>query len=147
VTLEALYQQIILDHYRRPRNKRPLKTAAAMVEHENPACGDRIELAVEFEKNGKIREVFFNGEGCAVSTASASMMTQFAKGKSLDDLKRWVDLFIDIMCGGESVEKLEEFGELAALKGVVNYPIRVKCATLAWHALREAISHPAQKEH
>jgi nitrogen fixation NifU-like protein len=139
VSLDSLYQEIILDHYRDPRNKMPLDRVAGLAEHENPACGDTIRLAVEIDGDGTLRAIAFDGKGCVISTASASMMTEFLKGLPAAEARRRIDRFIAVMRGAEDLAALEEFGELASLKGVIAYPVRVKCATLAWHALREAL--------
>jgi nitrogen fixation NifU-like protein len=138
VSLANLYQEIILDHYRRPRNRRPLDDVPAR-EHENPACGDTIKLVVEVNGNGTVKAVTFDGAGCAISMASASMMTELAAGKPVAEVREAAARFLAIMRGEEDADGLDSWGELASLKGVIRYPVRVKCATLAWHALEEAV--------
>ena len=135
--ISALYQEMILDHYRRPRNKGLLENADASVEMKNPLCGDEIGLQVEFDGD-EIRDVKFSGRGCSISQASASMMTQLVKGKSKEDIDAIRNQFRDLMLGVASAAD-ERLGSLRALSGVARFPARVKCALLAWNALETAL--------
>jgi nitrogen fixation NifU-like protein len=137
--LSALYQEMILDHYRRPRNKGTLENADASVEMKNPLCGDEIGLQVSFDGD-QISEVKFSGRGCSISQASASMMTQLLKGKTRAEIESIRTRFRDLMLGsGEAVT--DELGPLRALSGVARFPARVKCALLAWNALDTALAN------
>ena len=135
--LSALYQELILDHYRRPRNKGTLENADASVEMKNPLCGDEIGLQVSFDGD-QISDVKFSGRGCSISQASASMMTQLLKGKTRGEIEIIRNHFRDLMLGGTEVS--DELGPLRALAGVARFPARVKCALLAWNALESALS-------
>ena len=135
--LSALYQEMILDHYRRPRNKGTLEKADASVEMKNPLCGDEIGLQVSFDGD-QISDVKFSGRGCSISQASASMMTQLLKGKKRGEIDSIRTRFRDLMLG--SGEATDELGPLRALSGVARFPARVKCALLAWNALESALS-------
>ncbi len=134
-----LYQEVILDHYRRPRGAASLAHLPESRVHENPACGDSIKVQVSAGRDGVVREVLFDGRGCAISTASASLMTELLNGKHLQEVRRLAHTFIGIMRGEREAELLDRWGELSCLKGVIRYPVRVKCATLAWHALLDAL--------
>jgi nitrogen fixation protein NifU and related proteins len=131
---DELYQEIVMDHYRSPRNRARLDHIPQSMAHENPTCGDSIKLELTVE-HGKLSGVRFDGKGCAISTASASLMTEKMKGLSVPEARDLADTFIRVMRGEEPVEVLDEMGDLAAFKGIVSFPVRVKCATLAWHAL------------
>ena len=135
--LSALYQEMILDHYRRPRNKGTMENADASVEMKNPLCGDEIGLQVAFDGD-QISDVKFSGRGCSISQASASMMTQLLKGKTRGEIESIRNHFRDLMLGTAGVS--EELGPLRALAGVARFPARVKCALLAWNALESALS-------
>lgn len=135
---DDLYREIILDHYRSPRNTADLSHVPEVQVHENPSCGDMLKLEVVAAPN-RVDEVRFDGKGCAISISSASMMTELARDKSVEEVKRIADTFIRVMRGEEPPERLEAFGELAALRGVVRFPMRVKCATLAWHGLKKSL--------
>src|SRR5437867_6762425 len=136
--LEELYQEIILDHYRRPRNRGKLDPADLRARDSNPLCGDEIEVTVKLA-DGKISELKFDGHGCSISTASASIMTQKLAGKTLAEAAAFIESFQrmmrgDIPFGGK------ELGDLKALEGVLKFPVRVKCATLAWHTAAKGIA-------
>jgi nitrogen fixation NifU-like protein len=137
VALDDIYKEVILDHYRNPRNKRELEGATRTCTRNNPLCGDEITVYVA-ERDGQLAEIAFTGQGCSISQSSASMMTEALTGKSVDDAETTIKEFRAMMAG-EAEPDEEEFGELVALKGVVKYPIRVKCAVLAWDVLREAL--------
>jgi nitrogen fixation NifU-like protein len=136
MSLHELYQEIILDHGKNPRNFGELEHYTHEAEGFNPLCGDQIRLLVRVEQ-GKIEDLKFSGRGCAISTASASMMTQLVKGKTVEDAVALVEKFRrSMMEEGDG----DDMGELGCLSGVKQYPNRVKCATLAWHALKSAVT-------
>jgi len=134
----ALYQEMILDHYRRPRNKGTLENPDASVEMKNPLCGDEIALQVAFDSAG-VCDLKFSGRGCSISQASASMMTQLVKGKSTEEIDAIRKQFRDLMLGDASADD-SKIGSLRALSGVSRFPARVKCALLAWNALESALA-------
>jgi len=135
----ALYQEMILDHYRRPRNKGKLENPDASVEIKNPLCGDEIGLQVAFDGDS-VSDLKFSGRGCSISLASASMMTQLVKGKSTDEIDSIRKHFRDLMLGDSSAADDPQLGSLRALSGVARFPARVKCALLAWNALESALA-------
>ncbi|HUV06178.1 MAG TPA: SUF system NifU family Fe-S cluster assembly protein [Spirochaetia bacterium] len=137
---EDLYQEIILDHYRHPRNAARLDHIPEEAVHENPTCGDSIKLELKISPDGTLESVRFDGRGCAISTASASMMTEHIRGRDLGEAENRVEEFLTIMRGERPTEDLGSWGELEALKGVIRYPVRLKCATLAWYALKHGIA-------
>jgi nitrogen fixation protein NifU and related proteins len=134
----ALYQEMILDHYRRPRNKGTLENQDASVEMKNPLCGDEISLQVAFDGKS-VSDLRFSGRGCSISQASASMMTQLVKGKSKEEIDVIRNQFRDLMLGDSSLAEEPQLGSLRALSGVARFPARVKCALLAWSALERAM--------
>jgi nitrogen fixation protein NifU and related proteins len=138
VALDDIYKETILDHYKNPRNKRALPEAVVMCTRANPLCGDEVTVAARVE-DGKLLEVTFLGTGCSISQSSASMMTESVSGKTVDDA---LGLAADVrgMLAGEVDPDEDAFGDLVALKGVVKYPIRIKCAVLAWDVLQDAVS-------
>jgi nitrogen fixation NifU-like protein len=139
--LDDLYQEIIIDHYKSPRNKGTLAHADLRSEGFNPFCGDQVILGLGLGADGRIDEVAFEGQGCSISQASASMLTGQLKGMSLDEAEALVKTFKGIMAGDElSDEQEEELGEIAALQGVRQFPIRIKCALLGWTTLQDAIA-------
>jgi nitrogen fixation NifU-like protein len=140
--LEELYQEVILDHSRRPRNFGELPDADVRVHGDNPACGDEIHLAVKFREDGGLEEIKFTGHGCAISQASASMMTMKLKGKSRAEALEMARAFHDLVTGGPT-EPAYLLGDLRLMRGVRKFPQRVKCATLAWHALEQALRQSA----
>lgn len=135
--LSDLYQEVILDHNRRPRNFHPLAEASHTAEGYNPLCGDRLKLYLKLDGD-TIEDVSFEGAGCAISKASASLMTDALKGKSVTEANALFDRFHRMVTTppGQSVE---DMGKLSALAGVREFPVRVKCASLAWHTLRAAL--------
>jgi nitrogen fixation NifU-like protein len=138
VSLEDLYKEVILDHYKNPRNKRDLPGAELSCSRNNPLCGDEITVHAHVQ-DGRVDEVSFEGSGCSISQASASMLTEAVAGKSLEAASSLTADFRGMMEG--KVEPNEdEFGDLIALKGVVKYPVRIKCAVLAWDVLQEALA-------
>jgi len=136
---DDFYQEIILDHYRQPRNLGEIHHSCTSVEHDNPVCGDHIKLMVHTNGEGKIDDIKFSGSGCAISMASASMMTEEVLGKSVEEVKTSIEDFVETMRGEKNADILDEYGDLSALKGVIKFPVRVKCATLSWHALKDAL--------
>ena len=130
---------MILDHYRRPRNKGTLENPDAAVEMKNPLCGDEIGLQVTFDGD-EIRDVKFSGRGCSISQASASMMTQLLKGKTRAEIESIRKQFRGLMLGESSAADDPQLGSLRALSGVARFPARVKCALLAWNALETALA-------
>jgi len=137
VALDDIYKETILDHYKNPRNKHDLPGAELSCTRNNPLCGDEITVFVH-EDGDTIAEVAFMGAGCSISQSSASMMTEVVTGKQLDQVKALAADFRGMMAG--EIEPDEDgFGDLVALKGVVKYPIRIKCAVLAWDVLQEAL--------
>ena len=137
--IAALYQEIILDHYRRPRNKGTLENADASAEMKNPLCGDEITLQVSFNGTG-VDDLRFSGRGCSISQASASMMTQLVKGKGADEIAALRTRFREMMLGDASAGTDEKLGSLRSLSGGARFPARVKCALLAWNALESAMA-------
>jgi nitrogen fixation NifU-like protein len=133
--LDELYQSVILDHNKTPRNFRKLDHATNHAEGRNPLCGDQFDIWLTLDGE-VIAEVTFLGQGCAISKASASMMTQAVKGKTVAEAKELFDKFHDVVAG-DSTEKLP--AKLEVFRGVRAFPIRIKCATLSWHALKQAL--------
>ena len=140
--LEELYQEVILDHSRRPRNFGALPNADVLVHGDNPACGDEIHLGVHFSPDGRLEEIKFSGQGCAISQASASMMTMKLKGKSRVEAAELVHTFKDLVTSEAYVET-KGLGDLQLLQGVRKFPQRVKCAMLAWRAVEQALAQTA----
>lgn len=136
--LNELYQDVILEHNRAPRNYRVMDDANRHAEGNNPLCGDRLTLWLKLE-DGIIRDVAFQGSGCALSRASASLMTTAVKGKSEAEARALFDRFHRLVTGTLAPADSETLGKLAVFSGVSEFPIRVKCATLPWHALRQAM--------
>jgi len=132
---DELYQEIIMDHYRSPRGAAKLDHVPQAMAHENPTCGDSIKLEVVVGEGGRLERVRFDGRGCAISTASASLMTESMRGLSVADARERADTFIKALRGEIPASVLDAMGDLAAFKGLASFPVRVKCATLAWHAL------------
>ena len=136
--LEELYQQVILDHSKRPRNFGELADGAITVHGDNPSCGDEIHLHVKFGADGKVDDVKFTGQGCAISQASASMMTLKLKGRSRADATAMLAAFHDLVTV-EVAEPPKMLGDLRLMQGVRKFPQRVKCAMLAWRAFQQAL--------
>ncbi|SFE21427.1 nitrogen fixation protein NifU [Paenibacillus catalpae] len=134
--LDDLYRRVIMDHYKNPRNRGTLNTDAVTINLNNPTCGDRISLQLQVE-DGKVIDAKFSGEGCSISLSSASMMTEAVKGKTYDEALELAERFSGLM-KGEDVE-FQENEDIEALSGVNKFPARIKCATLAWNALRKGI--------
>ena len=135
--LRDLYQEVILDHNRNPRNFGPLEGAGLRADGHNPLCGDKLSIAVNVV-DGVVTDLRFEGSGCAISKASASLMTESIKGRTLDEARKLFDRFHQLVTD-RSAPPDEELGKLAVFAGVRDYPARVKCAILAWHTLRAAV--------
>jgi nitrogen fixation protein NifU and related proteins len=136
--LRELYQEVILDHNKRPRNFGPLAEANRRAEGRNPLCGDHLSVQVDVE-DGVIKGVAFEGAGCAISRASASLMTDAVKGKSVEEAEQMFEEFHQMVTSGVEEAVEESLGKLAVFCGVREYPSRVKCASLAWHTLHAAL--------
>ncbi|WP_060679817.1 Fe-S cluster assembly sulfur transfer protein SufU [Virgibacillus halodenitrificans] len=137
--LDTLYRQVIMDHYKNPRNKGVIEGDVLTVDMNNPTCGDRIQLQLQVEE-GIVQEAKFDGEGCSISMASASMMTQAVKGKKIDDALEMSELFSKMMLGEDvDMDKLS-LEDIEALQGVAKFPARIKCATLAWKAMEKGVN-------
>jgi nitrogen fixation NifU-like protein len=140
--LEDLYREIILDHYRTPRNRGELDPPALFADGHNPLCGDEIRISVAVQ-DGVVTDVRFSGSGCSISQSSASMMTSAIKGKPVEQVKSIVRRFKQMMTIDEEDTEIDEsinLGDLEALQGVVKFPVRIKCATLGWNTLLDALA-------
>lgn len=135
--LDQLYRSVIMDHYKNPRNKGVLKENNVTVDMNNPTCGDVIHLTLQVE-DGIVKDAKFEGEGCSISMASASMMTQMIKNKDIDSAVKYAHLFSDMMLGKEIDDSID-LGDIEALSGVAKFPARIKCATLGWKAMEKGI--------
>ncbi len=133
---DELYQEVVMDHYSRPRNRGEVDSPDGEAELYNPFCGDVVRVQLRWNGEGRVKEIRFRGQGCSISQASASMMTEAVKGKTLSEARGLIERFVRFM-RGEEESPLP--GDLPALAGVRRYPVRVKCATLAWHALEKAL--------
>jgi nitrogen fixation NifU-like protein len=140
---DDLYQEIIMDHYRSPRGAAKLDNIPQALVHENPTCGDTIKLEVVVGDGGVLERVRFDGHGCAISTASASLMTETVAGLSVPEARERANTFIRALRGEVPASVLDSMGDLAAFKSLATFPVRVKCATLAWHAF--LVSLPPSK--
>lgn len=143
--LRELYQQVILDHNKAPRNFRKIENPSRFAEGYNPLCGDHLDIYLSFD-NGNISDISFQGSGCAISKASASLMTSMIKGKSKEDAEKLFHRFHDLVTGklGDNPD-IEDLGKLAVFAGVREFPARVKCASLAWHTMMNAIEGKQEK--
>ena len=136
--LEALYQEVILDHNRKPRNFREMEHADRRIQGRNPLCGDELTLWLKLDGD-RVSDISFRGTGCAISKSSASLMTASVKGKTVEETRQLFERFHDMIVGKLTEGEREKMGSLAALGGVSKFPVRVKCASLAWHALKSAL--------
>ncbi len=134
---DDLYQEIIIDHSKRPRNCRAMEDANLRADGHNPLCGDKLRLYLKMEEE-RVTDASFEGSGCAISTAAASLMTENLKGKTRDEALRLLDTFHELLTTDTPVRR--DLGKLVVFCGVRDYPARVKCATLAWHTLRSALA-------
>ncbi len=140
--LQNLYREIIVDHSRKPRNCRPVEGASATAQGHNPLCGDRVLVQLKLDKD-VITDVAFQGAGCAISTASASLMTESLKGRTRQEAESLFQSFHNLLTG--KTDSAGDLGKLEVFSGVREYPVRVKCATLAWHTMRAALERSADK--
>ena len=140
--LEELYQAVILDHSRRPRNFGELRDAAVLIHGDNPVCGDEIHLGVKFDADGGLQDIRFTGHGCAISQASASLMTMKLKGKSRAEATEMFRAFHDLVTD-ERADAPKMLGDLQVMQGVRKFPQRVKCAMLPWRAVEQAFEQGA----
>ena len=136
--LGSLYQELILDHYRRPRNHGALPDANAVVHMHNPVCGDEVKLHLRLDGE-QVLEAAFEGQGCSISQASVSMMTQLLAGRSAEEARRLAERFTAMLHGDAEAAADKALGDLRALAGVRQFPVRVKCALLGWNALEKAL--------
>ncbi|MFS0780300.1 Fe-S cluster assembly sulfur transfer protein SufU [Bacillus sp. 1P06AnD] len=136
--LDNLYRQVIMDHYKNPRNKGSLDEGSLTIDMNNPTCGDRIHLTLKVE-DGKVADAKFDGEGCSISMSSASMMTQAIKGKDIETALHMSESFSNMMQGKDYEFDDNDIEDIEALQGVSKFPARIKCATLAWKAMEKGL--------
>ena len=136
--LSALYQEVILDHYRRPRNKGALEAPTSHATLRNPLCGDEVDVQVKMSE-GRVEDVRFGGQGCSISQASASMMTELVKGRTPDEVHSLGERFAEMIRGNAEAAKDQALGQARALSGVSRFPTRVRCALIAWEAMERAV--------
>lgn len=139
--LDMLYRQVIMDHYKNPRNRGVIEDGVT-VDLNNPTCGDSLRLQLQVE-DGIVKDAKFEGEGCSISLASASMMTQIVKGKSVDEALQLATIFSEMVQGKDYDTDMFDLGDIEALSGVSKFPARIKCATLAWKALEKGVDEEA----
>lgn len=160
--LEDLYREIILDHYRSPRNRGELPPPATRTEGFNPLCGDEVVIYLDVDDDGQVTDIKIDGQGCSISQSSASMMSAAVKGKSIDEVRSITSTFKSMMSiheheiGGDgseagadhadTAEGEPDLGDLEALRGVVKFPVRIKCATLGWNTLSQAIDEASASD-
>lgn len=138
--LDDLFQEIILDHYKNPRNLGNIENKDIHEHVKNPFCGDEVDIDIKFDADQKkIDDIKFNGEGCSLSMASASMLTEILKGKPLEEVKELIEIFKRMVKGQSTPEEEDKLGELQAFKGVSKFPIRVKCTTLVWNSVQNGL--------
>src|SRR5215467_10172609 len=144
-SLGSLYQEVVLDHSRRPRNFRALEGANRKADGYNPLCGDKVTIYLKLE-NGRVADISFQGSGCAISTASASILTETLKGKTEQEIQALFEKFHDLVTGDRRESSDEtDLGKLEVFSGVSEFPARVKCATLSWHTLRAALKGESER--
>jgi nitrogen fixation protein NifU and related proteins len=136
--LSALYQEVILDHYRRPRNRGALAEPTGSASLRNPLCGDEVDVQVTVQ-DGRVTDVKFGGRGCSISQASASMMTELVKGRTPDEVHALGERFAEMIRGNAEAAKDQALGQARALSGVSRFPTRVRCALIAWEAMERAV--------
>ncbi len=139
MSLNGLYKEVILDHYRTPRHRGVLNEPNFQEGGHNPSCGDTLEVYVSVDDNDRISNISFEGHGCSISMASSSMMTDLMLGRSLKEVLDLVDTFEGMMKGEDEFPDTDEFLDVISLKGVADFPVRMKCATLAWDTIRRGI--------
>jgi nitrogen fixation NifU-like protein len=142
--LDQLYRSVIMDHYKKPRNKGALEGSNVTIDMNNPTCGDRIRLTLQVN-NGIVEDAKFDGEGCSISMSSASMMTQSVKGKTVEEAQNLAHIFSDMMLGKEYDDSID-LGDVEALSGVSKFPARIKCATLAWKAMEKGVQNESENK-
>ncbi len=144
--LRELYQQVILDHNKSPRNFRKIENPTVTLEGNNPLCGDNVTIYILLDEDKSIKDISFQGSGCAISKASASLMTSILKGKTVEEAEKLFHKFHDLVTDklGDNFN-LEEFGKLAVFAGVREFPARVKCASLTWHTMMNALHNKSEK--
>jgi nitrogen fixation protein NifU and related proteins len=142
-TLSALYQDLILDHNRAPQNFRRMDDANRQAEGYNPLCGDRLSVSIRFEDD-RVMDVAFQGSGCAISKASASLMTSAIKGKTRGEVEALFDRFRQLVSGSLNQAEAQSLGKLVVFSGLSEFPSRVKCASLSWHAMKAALDQPGE---
>jgi len=140
VSLNGLYKEVILDHYRAPRHRGVLEEPTFKEGGHNPSCGDTLEVYVKINEEDRISEITFDGHGCSISMASSSMMTDLMEGKSLEEALDLVKIFEGMMAGEAEFPDSDQYLDVVSLKGVADFPVRLKCATLAWDTLKRGIS-------
>ncbi|RUL48049.1 Fe-S cluster assembly sulfur transfer protein SufU [Lysinibacillus antri] len=140
--LDQLYRSVIMDHYKKPRNKGSLDENSVTIDMNNPTCGDRIHLTLKLN-DGIVEDAKFDGEGCSISMSSASMMTEVIKGRKLEEALELADIFSKMMLGEEYTDKYD-LGDVEALQGVSKFPARIKCATLAWKAMEKGVQNESK---
>lgn len=140
---DDLYSEILLDHYRYPRNIGTLENPTVHADGKNPLCGDELELDVLFDGE-RLKEIRFKGRGCAIFMASASMMTEVMQGKTISEIKKWIKRFKEFLRNGKPPDDVD-MGDMESLAGVAQLPVRVKCALLAWTTLEEGINQVIKK--
>ena len=149
MNLKELYQEIILDHGKNPRNLKKVENFNKDAKGHNPLCGDKVHIYLKLNENKKIEEVSFEGSGCAISMASASIMTDLVKGKEVNDVKQLTKDFLEMIKEKDDLKSNnlseDEKTKLMSLSGVKQYPMRVKCATLSWHTLTSAINNKKEE--
>jgi nitrogen fixation protein NifU and related proteins len=145
MALDELYQEIILEHYKKPRNQGLLNNADIKVEGKNPFCGDEVEIALKINGDN-VENATFEGSGCAISQASASLMTEKIKGKTVTDVRQLISDFRNLVKGENTKVNAEDLEELLALQGVSEFPSRIKCALLAWNTLLQGLDEQLKKE-
>lgn len=136
--LDQLYRSVIMDHYKKPRNKGSLEENSVTIDMNNPTCGDRIHLTLKIN-DGIVEDAKFDGEGCSISMSSASMMTEVIKGKKNEEALELANIFSKMMLGEDYSDKYD-LGDVEALQGVSKFPARIKCATLAWKAMEKGVN-------
>jgi len=142
---DQLYRELILDHYRNPRHHEPIEGAEVVAEGYNPLCGDEVELRLDFD-DGTIKDLSLAGRGCSISQASGSMLTDAVIGRPIEQVERLIALFTKMLTDPET-KPPAELGDLEALQGVAKFPVRVKCATLAWHTLEDGLKQRREGGH
>ena len=141
--LDQLYRSVIMDHYKNPRNKGIIEESSITVDMNNPTCGDVIHLTLQIG-DGIVQNAKFEADGCSISMASASMMTQIVKGKKVDEALKAASVFSDMMLG-KDVDDSIDLGDIEALSGVSKFPARIKCATLAWKAMEKGVGNDSEQ--